>query len=347
METGPEIRLIARRANRARRSSGERGMALVAVLGVLAVVAVMAAHLTLITEISARESRVSAERSRLRYVAESAADRAMWMHLVDRRLFSNRTLGQTDLAREESGLDGWMLDGRPHEIEGALCSVSLVDADRGIDLNGKDLEDVLTNQGDPEDEALQDRIRDFLDIARDYMDENDLTRLYGKEKEDYIAEGQPTLPRDAPMQYREEAFWLAGWDEILFGNVRLIPPAGLRFPNTKRRGKPPFFSSSAGMIRERGRLDESDLQLVLEARQSWLADGVPLDEALDGDLLGRIRSNFSFTETAIATFVVEASSKDGLIRRQLRITRDCNVSRSSAYNDSQRQAWALWERTVF
>lgn len=325
----------------------QQGMAIVAVLGVLTVVMVMVIHLTTITELAARETLVVSERSRLRYVAESMADRALWLHMVDRRLFPDRTLGKVNTAREDSDWEDWMLDGREHEFQDVLCRVSLADADVGIDFTGKGPEETLRNQGDPEDLELKEKVDVFIDVWGDYVDTDDLTKLHGKEADDYAAEGQYTLPRNDAMQFREEVYWLDNWSDVVFGDVRIIPPDGVDFPSSKGKTKPPFFSSSSGMIREVGRFTDLELTEVLEARNRWQTERTPLDESLDADILGRVKSSFSFTESPVVTIVGRATSKDGLISREIRVTRYCDSGRQEAYNDTQRQVWALWERLLF
>ncbi|MBT7162648.1 MAG: hypothetical protein HN849_26200 [Victivallales bacterium] len=326
----------------------QRGMALVAVLGVLAVAGVMIAHLAMLGAVIQRESVVASERSQLKYVAESAAGGAIWSYLVDRRLFTNRSLGQVDVARETSELETWMLDGRRHGgDEGTTVRVALTDAAAGIDLSGRDPGSDLRDRLDPDDEEENEIVQDFLGVAADYADANDLQRpVNGKERDDYESEGWVNFPRNGPLQFREEAYWLAGWREALHGRVRIIPPRGIRV-RRGRRQKPSFFSSSPTLIQRVLRLDDGTLATVLSARQAWRQGLTPLADSLDADLLGRISASFTLSESGIATVEALAESHIAGISRRIRVTLNCDWRRTDAFSDRHRKALALWERRFF
>lgn len=326
------------------RTASARGMALVVVMGTAAIAAVMAAHVMLLSETVAREAAVAAERQALRYAAESAADHAFWLHLVDRRLFTDRTLGVAVAERETRLTEPWMLDGRPHRIEGTACTVRLHDALQGISFTGNPPGQELREQVDPEDTERREAVDTFLDIVADYVDPDDLTHLRGLEREGYAAEGWVGLPRDAPLQFREEIYWLPGWRDVLYGPIQAIPPPGIGAP--PRQGAaalPPFFSSAPGVLQQRGGFDAAELAQVLEARQRWQQDGIPLDLFLDPDLLGRVRGRFSLTESTAVTVAVDAVSAAGVVGH-LSVTRTTDLGRPETYSDSARQAWALWSR---
>ena len=58
---------------------------------------------------TSKDAYVAAERSLMRYEAESAIARTFWMHLVDRNYFSNRKMGSEDDSRVGSvSFDPWM-----------------------------------------------------------------------------------------------------------------------------------------------------------------------------------------------------------------------------------------------
>lgn len=319
-------------------------MALVVVMGTAAVAAVMASHVMLLSEAVAREAAVAAERQALRYETESAADWAFWMHLVDRRLFADRSLGVASAERESQGWEPWMLDGRPHRIEDTACTVRLTDALQGIRFAGSQPAEELREQLDPEDVERRQAVETFLDVAADYVDPDDQTHLHGLERDGYEGQGWVGLPRDAPLQFREEVFWLPGWQDVLYGPVQVIPPPGVAL--TTPRGaavRPPFFSSSSGVLQQRGGFDPAELDRVLEARERWQQEGMPLDQSLDAELLGRVQARFSLTESSVVTVEVLAASATG-VRRRLSLTRTADLRRPDAYSDSTRQSWSLWRR---
>ncbi len=343
--------------------TGESGIALIMVLGVLAVVGVMVAHLVLVSEVVAREAKVAAVRSQLKYVAESEADRAFWLLVADRAWFTSRRLGIEVPEREEGDGEVWMTDGKIHasEVMEFPVQVSLLDADTGLDISGADAAEKIRTLIMPSDEdAVEEeveQIEEFLDVLADYTDSDDYTRLNGKEVADYETEGYPEMPRNAPMQFREEACWLEGAGNALFGGhaatlqnsanqpLRLVPPKGFAF-RSKRGGKVSFFSATASLISQVAKLTDAELAEVLEARERWRNEGELLEESLSADLLGRMKNNFSFKESGIVTLEVTAFSVNHEIKRRLSLTRDCRVARH-VYSDSARKRFAYWQKTFY
>jgi hypothetical protein len=315
----------------------------------------------MVSEISAVESRAAAGRGELRYAAESAADRAFWLLLADRRRFSNRDLGTMRVTREDSDEEGWMADGSPRTLEVGECSVEvrILDAAHGLDLSGRNPDQELrkilmpsVGEGEEPDQAVVENLDRFLDILADYIDPNDLVRLNGMEMADYEAEGLFGLPRNAALQYREEALWLPGLRDVvpriegagasgytdLTGQLRIIPPQGSAFP--RRSDRPSFFATSPELLQQILGLSRSELEAILRARKSWQQEQAALDESLDPDLIGSLRSRFSFTESGIVTLQVTAT-RAGL-RRSLSLTRD---AQETSVRYQQTRPWLVnWEK---
>jgi len=344
---------------------GERGVALLVVLGVAAVVGVMAAHLAVLSEVTAREAFVAAARDELKYAAESAAERALWLFLADRATYANRTLGQELIGREDPAAEVWMTDGKPHQLTvgNATVTVTLHDADSGLDFSGTaadGLRDLLRS----DDVSQQIAVDRFLDVLADYVDADDQERLHGMERRDYEAEDYPDLPRNGPLQFREEAYWLKGLGDALThvaggtGSgvvkptaLRPIPPRGCSFSQSRagragtgRAGLPSFFASHPTVLRLVGGLTDAELSLVLEARARWQATGEPLEQNLTPDILGRLRTRFSFLESGVAAVVASAATADGQVVRVLRLTRDCRPG-GPAFADPEQKRLSYWEKT--
>lgn len=323
-------------------------MALVAVLGVLAVTGLMIAHLAMMGEVIQRESVVVAERSRLKYEAESAVGDALWAYVVDRRLYANRALGQIDAAREGSVTESWMLDGRRHGGgPDTRVTVALTDAVSGIDVSGNTPASELRDRLDPDDEERNEQVQAFLNVAADYVDNNDLRHEPdGKERDDYESEGILNFPRNGPLLFREEIYWLDGWREALTDKVQIIPPKGIQVAKAGN-SKPPFFSSSPDFIQRLLRLDDNSLTQVLMARRAWRENETPLNDSLDADLIGRINSSFSLAESGMAIIEAMAESPVAGISRQLRLTLNGDLRRPEAFSDKSNQALAVWDRRFF
>ncbi len=316
-------------------TTGERGVALIMVLGMIAVLTLLATHLMATSQVTAREAKVLTTRQHLAYVAESATSRALWMLLADRKLHLNdhRNLLSPPGSREGQETGGvWRADGRVHElVQGEdMALVMIRDADNGLDVSGNNPAGTLRElvvSDEEDDPDRQQRVERFLDVLRDYVDGNDLRQLHGKERDDYRAEGYYHMPRNEPLQFREEILWVENAAVVLplastgqgLDAIRVVPPVGQRYPNSKG---PAFLSSSPGLIQKKLGLGDEELKAVLEARAQYLREEVSLADLLSPELYSRVLSLFSVSESGIASFVATATDAGGQIRRTLRMTQD-------------------------
>lgn len=320
---------------------GQRGMALVMVMGVLAVTLLMVVHVMTVCELAGRDAYVNASRSELRYVAESALAHSFWMHLTDRRLFTNRKLGTTSEARlGDASFEPWMADRRAHEILDGRAVAYIGTVEKSIKLT--DPSSFKQNVSVDDTETLE-LITDFLDVLADYTDSDFACKLAGMEEDDYAASGIPSLPRNAAMQFREELYWLPGWKDAVKGEVTIIPPKGKSFSN--RNSKPSFFSASEAEIQRILDLSDTDLESVLEARRLWVEEGRELSETLDAGLLLNANNNFNFTESNVAQYSVSVPSSDGSFRVLRSVVRECDLSKASIYSDRNSQTFSIWSAT--
>ena len=147
--------------NQETHSSNQDGMALLLVLAVLAATTILAAHMMLVSETVAKDAKVAAITAELRLQAESAADMGLWMHLTDRRLFSDRTLG-VDLSDRDatSDFEPWMMDRREHLLYDETCQVFIGDALKSISVTNID----SVKSGIDVDDT------DSLDVANEFID---------------------------------------------------------------------------------------------------------------------------------------------------------------------------------
>ena len=349
--------------------SGERGIALIMVLGILAVTGVMAAHVAVVSKVTGREAWVAARRGELKYAAESAADRAFWLYLADRAAFGNRQLGRVDPGRETSETEPWMLDGSPHTLawRDHAVEIRLYDADAGLDVAGMDpeaLRNLLRTDVEDDSEAAV-AVDVFVDVLADYTDTNDFERLHGKEQADYAADDLHDMPRNGPLQFRDEIHWLEESLPVL-GNpdvaavaaagtqpfVRLVPPPGMTFAAkqasgpSRSSGKPSFFASAPALLAHLAQLTDTELETVLAAQDAWKTDGIPLRESLEAGLFARVQAAFGLQESGVVTIVATAVSAAGEVRRGFQATRDARPGQT-AYADGKRRFFAYWDRLVF
>ncbi len=325
---------------------GQEGMALLMVMGVLATSMVLIAHLMTVSEILSKEAYAVSTKGLLRYQAESAADTAFWLHLTDRRLFANRTLGQTeeDEFRTTEEFPPWMLDGRPHLLDEERCCVTLNSGESGLVL--KNMSTQLRQGLSAVDDAdLLLEVDNFLDAYTDYVDDNDLRSLNGYEVDDYAADGFYTLPRNGPMEFKAELYWLPGWDTVVEGEIATLPPMQIAYTYASA-SRVSIFSATAWEIANRLDQDEdsANVQAVMEALRLWREEGIPLEDSLDMELLLTLKNNFSFLEAGVA--VVEANAYDGQreVMGGYRVVREAKISSRTFFADNKRECLSIWER---
>lgn len=323
--------------------SRERGMALVMVLGVLAVTLLMVVHMMTVCEVISKETYVTCRRSQLRYVAEAAADHALWMHITDRRLYSDRELGKSDESRvNETDFEPWMADRREHQLFGSNTYAYIGSVEKSIRL---DKTDTFKKNVDMEDTDTLELIDNFNDVLADYTDADTTVRLNGKEEGDYEGDGLYAMPRDGAMQFKEEVYWLDGWEDVITGEITIIPPNKKTIPETEN-GKVSFFTASPSEIQSDLDCTDKDLEEILEARRRWTEEKVPLDESLSSDLYYNIKSSYNFMESNLAQIFASAASDDGEVRVLYSVIREVDLSKSTIFAERESQSLSIWNRMI-
>lgn len=325
-------------------ASRESGMALLMVLGVLAVTMVMISHIILMVQVVTGESYQISRQTALRYEAESAADTAIWYHFTDRRLFSDRTLGKAadNGTRADYDWEGWMLDGKGHFFNDRTAVVYLGSGESGTRV---DRLAQLKDGYDAADEAEQlDLISIFIDAYEDYVDGNDETRLRGYENADYAADGFPTLPRNAAMQFKAELYWLPGWGKVLNGPLCIVPPPKISYSFQSQ--KPSLFNATDEQFRRLlGYEDDSpELAAVRDALKEWREKGTALEDILEADLLIELRNSFDFNEPGVMLCHAEAYDANREVHAVYRVTREANLNSRTVFADRRGECLSIWER---
>ena len=319
-----------------------KGMAIVMVLGVLAVTLLLVVHVMTICEVISRDAYASSKRLELRYQAESGADHAFWMHLADRKLFPSRKLGiDNDSRLGDSDFEPWMADRRAHQLFDANCQAYIDTIERSI---WPTKTDSFKKNVDVDDTDTLEIIDNFLDVLGDYTDSDSLTKLAGKEEDDYAAEGLFSMPRNGALQFAEELFWLDGWTDVITSEVTIIPPKG---KNLAENTKPSFFSASPTEIQTTLDLSDSELAEVIDARNQWINSGTLISDSLSSDLYANILGAFSFQESDYACFVVSSATNEGELRILYKAVREVNLSKNSIYADSAQESFSIWRRTIW
>lgn len=310
----------------------EEGSALIIVLGLITVISLLAMTIVTISQLTDKISKVTCDRSRSAYLAESAVERTIWLLRHDIATHPSRKLGK--VGEEDEG-ERFLADGRGHDFGakdeededyGIKVTVSIFDAVSGIDVSGsRPTRYLQKNLSSFEEDPLKlENYKLFLNYVVDYVDSNDFLQITGGfEKDDYDSIDMFPLPRNYSMQYKYEMCWIPGFGDFFtvdkYGripSIRIIAPLGLR----KLRGNANFFSSNDDELRMGASLDLEQESEVMAAKKALLEDSKSLSESLSPDLFGKLQQRFSFHESGFYTFIAKVSLGDGRASRIFTLT---------------------------
>lgn len=283
----------------------ENGVALITVLALMATLGVLAASAVAISSYATAETDTFTSMQRSILEAESAANRTLCLLLSDRARHADRGLGAVDPEGERFSADGtkheFLVNGRP-------ATVRIFDAVSGIDVSGR----TPARQLFPSQE--QNEAREALSARlADYTDGDGLVRDSGMEAPHYRAAGIPELPRNRPLQFREELLWIPGASELFpadesgrLNPARLIAPEGLR----PLSGRPNFYAADPPEIAARCRLTILEAERLEQAFALWRAERKPFTETLPPGLFGKAELHYSVRESGAYTIVVDTAMPD-------------------------------------
>jgi general secretion pathway protein K len=240
-------------ASRETGASGQDGVALVIVLWMLALLAVIANSLvfSLRTEIQTAANHAASART------EAAADAGI--HLAIR-----------ELSRPESDSLRWQGNGLAHEWKFGDVNVQVTISDESarIDLNTADaslLRNLFLSQG-----ADQAAAASLVDAIADWRDPDDLRRLYGAERDEYLAAGKDYGPRNSDFETIEELGLVLGMNGDL---LRRIAPVVTVYSG--RAGIDGTVASRAALLAVPGATAES-VDGYLAQRHALLTQKLPV-----------------------------------------------------------------------
>jgi general secretion pathway protein K len=211
---------------RARRSN--RGSATVLIMLIGAVLIAIGVGFNWLVKEHIRASETLRDKTEAVLKARSAFDMLLYL-LLNGEMMRNEIIvsgmeGITDLKAIP-------LDGKEIEVTQAVHArlrdsngrISLVNVDRFV------LERLIRNTGIVDNPSVP------VDSLLDWIDEDDLTRLNGAEKDYYESVGSPYRPRNYALQYLEEVRFIRGFSDELWNriqpNITMLPSAGFN-PNT-------------------------------------------------------------------------------------------------------------------
>lgn len=302
----------------------ESGVALISVLCLLTLFALLVGTLVAMSQTLRLSSATSDQLAKSVYRTESAANRALWLLIQDRRTFINRTV--TSNADQLIVRERFRADGAAHtfEVDGMPVELIITDMNRGLSLTGYNPAAAFNVFAGYFERRPKERTD--LDVLRarlmDYVDSDDLLRRDGLEFADYDELKKHPLPRNTPMQYPEEALWIPGAEKFLIpdGNGELpdltpIPPRGLQF----NAGTPNAFSVSPEFIRRAGDFSEDEVSRVFMALQRVRKGELSVEDAFAREpiLLEKLKRKVSFNESSCYTFKVGMAPDSGIPSRHL------------------------------
>lgn len=302
-------------------NKNENGIALVVVLSALIFIGVITASIVVMSKVSAYSAKTFVDRDESSYFAESVMARAQWLLMYDKSMHTNRNLGQVSL---DETIEHYLADGVKHSItmNEIESEFAIYDMSAGYDISGKtptkNLESMLKIYNDEPDK--REEFQTFLNRVKDYVDTNDLLRNNGFERTDYANSELVPLPRNDIMQYREEMLFIPNFTDYFkiddlgrLSGFTIIPPNGLRYSNKQIN----FFSASKDTLSSKTSYDETQLNLIIEARDRWKNEKIPLSESLDPDVVGALKSKFSFKESGYYTLIIDTSVNTESAKRKL------------------------------
>ena len=309
----------------------EQGSALIAALCLIFMAGMLTASVLALSRIATFDVRAHIELQRSAYINEGVANRIQFLLAADRNVNPSSTqLGELDY--EEFEYDRYTADGIPHIIDyhGTEVQVVIQDAAAGFNLGSGSYRNTLrsiVSALELDDSEISEKMETLTERITDYLDTNDdMSGDNGMEADDYEAENQAPLPRNGTLRYREELLFIPGLSEFfkpdkygMLSSVRLIAPYGLT-DISRNNSNPNFFTADRFMLKVQGRLEDEEVDEVIAARDEWLKEKTKLSEQLDGLLLNRLRSRFSFNESGYFTIRIESPEKSGRPSRRLIFT---------------------------
>ncbi|MBR7130957.1 MAG: general secretion pathway protein GspK [Lentisphaeria bacterium] len=270
-------------------------------------------------------AHVELQRSML--VAEGVANRIQFLLAADRNLNPEDKPGEVDYTAYE--YDRFLADGVKHTLDyyGESVDFTVLDAVNGWDMSSSSYQSTIKKIYLDEDAGedildLADRVLHRMD---DYIDSDEDIMEYGEEAADYESKGSKPLPRNGDMQYREELLYIEGFTGLYpldkdgrLSNIRLMVPSG----SSSLSGTPSLFSADRKMLELMCDLSEDELDTVMDALKQWKEEKILLSDTLDEEVLAKLKSEFSTTESGAYTVMIMPPSDRPRPFRKLVFTYD-------------------------
>lgn len=306
---------------------GEKGVALIVVLSFLLLMAMIVSTVVVISQYSSRKVKIESDRIISGYLAEGAASRLQWLMMDDIKSHpdSNALKRFDSVMNDNSTARKYMANGSPTVVPyyDAKVTVRIYDMASGLNISSgqganslKQLQQVYINTPD-----LYNEFKIFIDRFTDYVGTGFGHSVNGMSKSDYNNMGLAPLPRNGPMQYRDEVLWIPSSEDFFTpdGNGQLsifdiiAPDFYVNQVN--------FFSASKLIIRALCNYSDQDAQYIVDGREKWFQNpNLSLYDFIEQKYMSVLRQKFSFQDSGSYTIVINASPSDGAFDRELIIS---------------------------
>lgn len=299
----------------------ERGVALISVLCLLLTAGAMVGAAVALSQLNTFGVASAVEMQQSRYVAEGAAARIQYFLAADIAANGSRTLGETDY--ENSEYERLMADNVEHVMDyyGTPVRFKISDAVSGMELGNTNTRTRMRSA----EEASGDwetAVEEFFDKYTDYVDADDSASSSGMESGEYDAEDLHPLPRNGPMQYREEVWYIPGARRLFKpdANGRLTSIRLLIDGVNSSSVNPSVFTADKLLLRTWGNFTSDAANEVVKALKVWRLDRKPLSDQLDSDTVAKLRQYFSWSESGIYSIDIISAAPAGRSTARLSCT---------------------------
>ncbi len=305
-------------------NKNESGMALISVLGALAVITLLVGMIVAMSQTQRFTMTTSSQLSNSVYCNESALNRTIWLLLHDRSQYPDRSIkpkNELMLNKERFQSDGTTRTLVSNEY---IVDVVIKDMNSGLKVSGVNPAAAFTflNTRINQDTELQQAINPFKDKLMDYVDSDEMLRANGAERADYEALGYVPLPRNSPLQFREEILWIAESEKVININnvgyledICIIPPRGMQFT----AGNPHFYSASLDLIKLKCDFTDREMELISELRNRIINKEATQDDVFLNypNFYEILKKQFSFSESPFYTIIIKLADINGYPTRTL------------------------------
>ena len=322
----------------------QQGIALIVVLCFLVLLSLIVSTIVVLSQSSSKKIIIEGDRILSGYLAEGAAARMQWLLMADIKANPNSnyigntnnfpTTGNTGNA---SGMRQFMATGAPISIPyyDAKITIKLYDMCSGVNLSGGQGSNALQQllPAFANTPGLYNEFKIFIGNFTSYIGTGFGQGVSGLGKGDYYNLGLTPLPRNGPMQYRDEILWIPGAQDFFLpdSNGRLTTFDVIA--NDFYANQVNFFAANKFIIMALCNCSDQVAQMIIDARTNWLSNpSLSLNNFIPQNYMQILSQKCSFKDSGNYTFIINASTGEGLYERELILSLKVGASMQGEYN---------------